>query len=388
MERNFTHYYFLISCPDDVQDDIKAVLQAFDSVNRNIGELHHIHLVTLFWKNDAIPAAGNSAQAIVNQQLLNKADGVIALFWTRFGTPTDKYGSGTEEEIERAIADNKDVLLFCSERRIVPNKLIPEQHVKVENFKNRFHGLFASYKSKTELKTRLTHALASLIIKYVHDQRSSVNPLSNGPNDSISYSLAEYFDLGWYIARSKLEVPGKNDSSSSQKITLTARLSLLLEIETMFCYFTPEERQSIISYRNEMAKLGLEQYFNFHTPDEYEKIHELLQSYAYELQKKLQGLEFSVFQLGMHMGYYAMLFEVEFFSSSERYSLTLSNISDTCSEIQDEYSKIIKFARCINPIIHQRLDEITPEKNLDLPVSIYINKLHNLTEEIMIELNL
>lgn len=33
----------------------------------------------------------------------------VAIFWTKFGTPTDKYGSGTEEEIEEMLSSNKQV---------------------------------------------------------------------------------------------------------------------------------------------------------------------------------------------------------------------------------------------------------------------------------------
>ena len=32
---------------------------------------------------------------------MNKCDAAVAIFWTRFGSPTDEYGSGTEEKIEK-----------------------------------------------------------------------------------------------------------------------------------------------------------------------------------------------------------------------------------------------------------------------------------------------
>ena len=34
---------------------------------------------------------------------MRDCDAAVAIFWTKFGTPTDKYGSGTEEEIEEML---------------------------------------------------------------------------------------------------------------------------------------------------------------------------------------------------------------------------------------------------------------------------------------------
>ena len=112
MRTGFTHYYFLLSCPSDVESDINIILEVVNDVNHTIGEANYINIVPLFWKRDAIPSAGDSAQNIINKQVLEEADGVIALFWTKFGTPTDTYGSGTEEKIVRAIEASKDVVLL------------------------------------------------------------------------------------------------------------------------------------------------------------------------------------------------------------------------------------------------------------------------------------
>ena len=145
MKENFTHYYFLISCPSDVENDINIVFEIINDINRSVGEENGIYIVPLFWKRDAIPAAGDSAQNIINHQLLDEADGVIALFWTKFGTPTDTYGSGTEEEIVKAISENKDVVLLYSKKVIAPQQINYEQLSKVETFKQNYNGLFTSY---------------------------------------------------------------------------------------------------------------------------------------------------------------------------------------------------------------------------------------------------
>lgn len=55
------------------------------------------------WSTDSYPQSGGHPQALLNTQIVDNADAAIAVFWTRFGTPTDEFGSGTEEEIEKII---------------------------------------------------------------------------------------------------------------------------------------------------------------------------------------------------------------------------------------------------------------------------------------------
>jgi len=47
---------------------------------------------------------GSEPQSFVNP-LLERCDLLIAIFWTRLGSPTEKYESGTIEELERFSAE-------------------------------------------------------------------------------------------------------------------------------------------------------------------------------------------------------------------------------------------------------------------------------------------
>jgi hypothetical protein len=79
-------------------------------------------LQPLMWERDATPEAG-APQAVINRQLVDKADILIGLFWTRLGTPTTEAESGTVEEIERMIAADKPVLLYFSRLPVVPESI-------------------------------------------------------------------------------------------------------------------------------------------------------------------------------------------------------------------------------------------------------------------------
>ncbi|WP_353622123.1 hypothetical protein [Halocella sp. SP3-1] len=61
----------------------------------------------MHWETSAFPESGKRPQALLNKQIVNDSDAAIAIFWTRFGTPTEEYDSGTEEEIEKMLKSDK-----------------------------------------------------------------------------------------------------------------------------------------------------------------------------------------------------------------------------------------------------------------------------------------
>lgn len=53
---------------------------------------------------------------------------LVAVFWTRLGTDTGEYASGTMEEVEEFRAAGKPVLLYFSSGPIAPERIDSEQH--------------------------------------------------------------------------------------------------------------------------------------------------------------------------------------------------------------------------------------------------------------------
>ena len=56
---------------------------------------------------------------------------VVAVFWSRFGSPTEEYASGTEEEIERMLDSGKPVMLYFIERDVPMSLIDAEQISKI-----------------------------------------------------------------------------------------------------------------------------------------------------------------------------------------------------------------------------------------------------------------
>jgi len=113
------------------------------------------------WRDDAYPVVGTSAQAAINKQIADHADLVLACLWTRFGTPTDGYGSGTEEEIERARVGGRQIFLYFVEKPVSPGQIDVAQWTAVAEYRKRCESgsLFAVAQDERELVSDFKHKL-------------------------------------------------------------------------------------------------------------------------------------------------------------------------------------------------------------------------------------
>ena len=66
------------------------------------GSLEGFNLEPLLWETDSYPGLGVDAQDVVNRQLADY-DIFVGIMSTRFGSPTRRGDSGTEEEFDRAL---------------------------------------------------------------------------------------------------------------------------------------------------------------------------------------------------------------------------------------------------------------------------------------------
>lgn len=106
----------MIAAPSDVTEEKKVIRHTIDRWNALHSESQGVVLTPISWDTHSRPAMGASPQDILNSQLLHRSDLLVAVFWTRLGTPTDKAVSGTVEEIEEHIKAEKPVMIYFSNR--------------------------------------------------------------------------------------------------------------------------------------------------------------------------------------------------------------------------------------------------------------------------------
>lgn len=138
--KNVTAYDLLISCPGDVSKYVDVVRECIESFNITTGRLNSAEIVGQHWSTSSFSQSGDRPQEILNKQFVRDCDAAVAIFWTRFGTPTDKYGSGTEEEIEEMRLAGKQVFTYFVTESVDLNKVDLEQYKKVQDFKAKYEG--------------------------------------------------------------------------------------------------------------------------------------------------------------------------------------------------------------------------------------------------------
>ena len=86
-------------------------------------------------------------KALLNEQFVNDCDAAVAILWTRFGTPTDEYGSGTEEEVEIMLSSGKQVFMYFSDKPLSPSQMNEESYKKVQAFREKYkdRGIYFTY---------------------------------------------------------------------------------------------------------------------------------------------------------------------------------------------------------------------------------------------------
>ncbi|HDR7417807.1 TPA: hypothetical protein QCX17_002241 [Bacillus cereus] len=100
------------------------------------------------WEEDVVPAyRGHDPQQIINEQMVNKCDILIGVFWTKFGTPTFNHSSGTLEEINIFIEQGKEVMVYFVEKGIPRKDINHEEIKKVDEYKKEYgqKGIYSSY---------------------------------------------------------------------------------------------------------------------------------------------------------------------------------------------------------------------------------------------------
>lgn len=123
MPKNVVQYDLLISCPGDITTEISIIEDAISQFNTQFSDTLGISVRTKHWHKNSYAQSGGKPQSLLNEQFVNDCDAAVAILWTRFGTPTDEYGSGTEEEVEIMLSSGKQVFMYFSDKPLSPSQI-------------------------------------------------------------------------------------------------------------------------------------------------------------------------------------------------------------------------------------------------------------------------
>lgn len=168
--KGITIYDLLISCPGDVTEYVEIIKECVENFNRGLGKSNNIEVAIKHWSKDSYPESGGKPQELLNKQFVRDCDAAVAIF----GTPTDKYGSGTEEEIYEMLSAEKQVFMYFVESLVDLSKIDYEQYKKVSEFKESYKeiGLFDVIKNKEEFERKFTNHLTRYFLSIISSEEN------------------------------------------------------------------------------------------------------------------------------------------------------------------------------------------------------------------------
>lgn len=162
-----------LASPGDVQPEREMIFTLKDDLDILIGKHKNIKFEIVNWERNTYPGIGIDAQAVINNQIDNQFDVFIGIFWQRFGTPTSRYESGTEEEYEIARLKfdndpkNTHILMYFKTQEVDIYKVDIEQFQKVKRFRDKISNeggvYYATFERTDDLKNLLQIHLSNLI---------------------------------------------------------------------------------------------------------------------------------------------------------------------------------------------------------------------------------
>lgn len=191
MAKNVVKYDLLISCPGDVQDEIDLIKDCVDEFNEKFSDTLGVMVQPRHWKTSSFSQSGGKPQELLNEQFINDCDAAVAVFWTRFGTPTDKYGSGTEEEIEIMLEANRQVFMYFSDKPVPPSAYQAAQIERINEFREKYKdkGIYFPYSSNEDFRKMFFSHLTSyfLVNKQIeeYENRNTPNLVVRGISDNF-----------------------------------------------------------------------------------------------------------------------------------------------------------------------------------------------------------
>ena len=133
---------------------------------------------------------GSHPQDLINSQLLDRCDLLVAMLWSRLGTPTNSDLSGTVQEI-REFSDTKGaervLIFFCD--RAFPSSSDLEQVQAVRSFKDSIkrQGLYKPYTEVSEFGSLFRHQLDLAMNKVFEGDEFAEAAAQASENDEVVF---------------------------------------------------------------------------------------------------------------------------------------------------------------------------------------------------------
>ncbi|MGA8028123.1 MAG: DUF4062 domain-containing protein [Bryobacteraceae bacterium] len=178
MARTETVLRVFVSSPSDVEDEAESIRRIIDELNRTALRTAGLRLEAVTWRADVVPGVSDDVQSLINQQIGEDYDIFIGVLWARFGRPTPRAGSGTEEEFERAYSrhrsqpDSVRVMVYFKTSPIPLDSIDADQIKQLQRFKSQLGkkgALYCEFETRESFEVYLRSHLTKQVQSWSKD---------------------------------------------------------------------------------------------------------------------------------------------------------------------------------------------------------------------------
>jgi len=226
----------MIGGPGDTAEEVEKAREVLGQWNlRNAEELGAV-LLFKHWQLHSYPGWNERPQALINEQLVERADLLVAVFWARLGMDSGTDESGTVEEIRRMAAAGRPVMVYFSNRsksldfmRDATNmKELERVHAYRADIEQQFRGMYSTFDSTDAFGEKLDLHLT----RFIRDLRDRNFQVQQSPQGSLrafrENRRAELATLRGTVTRLEIEFGSSGhriNGAEAQKQRTLARLA-------------------------------------------------------------------------------------------------------------------------------------------------------------------
>ncbi len=160
----------MIASPGDVLEERKIIREVIHDWNDVNSSASKVILAPQGRESHSSPELGQRPQELINKRVLKSCDLLVGVFWTRIGSPTGKAQSGTVEEIQEHIAQERPAMIYFSSKPTAPETLDPEQFKQLTEFKEwcKSQGLVEFFDNSDGFRSKFSKQLQLCILNNPH----------------------------------------------------------------------------------------------------------------------------------------------------------------------------------------------------------------------------
>lgn len=183
----------LIASPSDVSEERETAVKIVQEWNDLNSPVRQVVVLPLRWETHSVPEYGRRPQEVINRQIVDHADLLIGIFWTRIGSPTGEAESGTLEEIERVASAGKPVMLYFSQVKQDPERIDIDQLKILREFRTKTfpNALVETFSDLIGFRDKLTRQLEMQIRSLISQEGAHPNEPEPPPVTDIRIEFAD-----------------------------------------------------------------------------------------------------------------------------------------------------------------------------------------------------